>query len=124
MSSAPMDMDQQKVDHSHAAFLGGDLRTFETKRVSIVASNDAGTVPPLGVCPTTVPLAVSSNVSATTTPSPWIRPVKAREGLVGCPVIQEGLGPTTTSDVTSRVGPYGSKKRLVMLLVFDATRIR
>ena len=87
-------------------------------------SNEVGFVPPLGIRPTTVPLPVSSNVSATTTPSPWVRPVKAREGLVGCPVIQVGPGPTKVSDVTSRVGPYGSKKRLVMLLVFDATRMR
>ena len=44
--------------------------------------------------------------------------------LVGCPVIQIGPSPTKVSDATSRVGTFGSKKRLVILLVSDATRMR
>lgn len=69
----------------------------------------------------TVPLPVlSSNVSATRRPSSFSRVVN----VLGCPVIDLGWNPTTISDVTLRVGPYGSKRRLVMLFVFDATRIR
>ena len=53
--------------------------------------------------------------------------VNARDGLVGCPVTHDGWVPTAVSEVTLRAGPDGPdglKRRLVMLVAFDATRIR
>ena len=47
--------------------------------------------------------------------------------MVGWPVTHDGWVPTAVSDVRLRAGPDGPaglKRRLVILVAFDATRIR